>query len=159
MVIEREEQGQIVVRNGGMVVLECAAEPLTLSLLHTEGLFGARVNMEEWTEERDPAFRFGVGVMRKGAGGRAKGNFTGSGFTLSSPRGLSVGTVEVLLDDTKFDTPDLRSVTPEKSSPLLARTNLPPGRHAVVLRALEGNLVVDTLDVIYRQMSSISVSM
>lgn len=176
LIIERDERGRICVRDGSRVILECTlpsrpgavgllampdthveiqrfaiagvGEPLTVTGLPTEGLIGAGVNMEQWDEREDEAFRFGTGVIRKEPGGRAKWNFIGSGFSLWSPLGPEFGTVEVLLDGKPIATLDLRSPTMETSRPLLSRSGLPPGRHAVVLRAGQGRLVVDTLDVI-----------
>lgn len=129
------------------------AQPLTISYLYTEGLVGAGVNMADWTEINDPVFRFGFGAVHNGPGGRVKWNFQGKAFNLWAPRGPAGGKTEVLLDGERIAMLDLHSATKESSIPVVSRTHLPPVRHAVVVRALEGRLVVDSLDVEVQEMS------
>jgi len=122
-------------------------EPSTLSFLHTEAWLGAGEDPANWVEQRDSAFRFGVGAVRRDDRGRAKWNFMGSGFTLWSPKGPDYGTVEVRLDSAVVATVDLRSAQLQPSQPVFSKTGLAGTFHAIVLQPKSGRLVVDSLDV------------
>jgi hypothetical protein len=122
-------------------------QPNTLSFLYTEGWLGAGENPANWVERKDPAFRFGVGAVRRETGGRAKWNFIGSGFTLWSPKGPDYGTAEVWLDGALAATVDLNSAQLRPSQPVFRETGLVDTFHAVILQPGRGRLVVDSLDV------------
>ena len=123
------------------------AEPGTLSFLHTEAWLGAGEDPANWLEQRDSAFRFGVGAVRSDGRGRAKWNFMGSGFTLWSPKGPDYGTVEVRLDGAVVATVDLHSAQSQPSQPVFSKTGLADTFHALVLQPKSGHLVVDSLEV------------
>jgi hypothetical protein len=52
--------------------------------LCTDAWLVAGENPAGWIEQRDPRFRFGIGAVRRVAGGRAWWNLVGVGFTLWS---------------------------------------------------------------------------
>ena len=122
-------------------------KPSTLSFLYTEAWLGAGEDPANWVEQRDAAFRFGVGAVRRDDGGRAKWNFMGSGFTLWSPKGPDYGKVEVRLDGVAVVTVDLHSAQGQPSQPVFSKTGLTDTFHAIVLQPQSGRLVVDSLDV------------
>ncbi|HUZ45355.1 MAG TPA: hypothetical protein VMW54_01835 [Terriglobia bacterium] len=122
-------------------------EPCTLSYLYTEALLGAGEDPAHWLEQRDPAFRFGIGAVRRDDAGRAKWNFMGTGFTLWSPKGPDYGVVEVRLDGAEVSTVDLRSPQFKSSQPVFRKNGLADTFHAVVLQPKTGRLVVDSLEV------------
>ena len=127
-----------------------AGQPLPgrLSYLYTEGLLGAGENPADWVEQTDSAFRFHIGAVRRGEGGRVKWNFLGSGFTLWSPKGPDYGVVEARLDGELVATLDLKAPELRPSQPLLHKTDLPDTFHALSLEPRDGRLVVDSLDVL-----------
>lgn len=100
----------------------------------------------DWDEVTAPSFRCGFGCRSKADGVRAKWNFMGDGFALWSPKGPELGEVEVRCDGRSLGVIALRAELPERSSPILEKTSLAPGRHTVVLRAVRGVLVVDCLE-------------
>ena len=123
------------------------SEPGRLAYLHTEAWLGAGEDPAGWIEQRDDGFRFGIGAVRCGDGGRAKWNFIGTGFELWSPKGPDYGTVEIRLDGAVVGTVDLNSADPQRSVPVCSRKGLRDTFHAVVLEPKTGRLVVDSLDV------------
>jgi hypothetical protein len=122
-------------------------EPGILSFLYTDAWLGAGEDPANWLEQKDPAFRFGTGAVRRDDAGRAKWNFMGTGFTLWSPKGPDYGTVEVQLDGAVVATVDLRSAHLKPSQPVFLKTGLADTFHAVILQPKTGRLVVDSLDV------------
>jgi hypothetical protein len=123
------------------------SEPSTLSFLYMDAWLGAGENPANWVEQRDAAYRFRVGAVRRDDGGRAKWNFIGSGFTLWSPKGPDYGKVEVRLDGVAVVTVDLHSAQGQPSQPVFSKTGLTDTFHAIVLQPQSGRLVVDSLDV------------
>ncbi|MCL5005906.1 MAG: hypothetical protein M1404_05175 [Acidobacteria bacterium] len=122
-------------------------EPSTLPFLYTEAWLGAGENPADWLEQKDSAFRFGTGAVRRDGAGRAKWNFIGSGFTLWSPKGPDYGTVVVELDDHVLGTTNLHSAEMVPSQPVFLKTGLADTFHAVTLWPKTGRLVVDGLEV------------
>lgn len=116
-----------------------------LPLLYTEALAGAGQRLQDWEELSSPVFRYGVGAALRGEGGRAKWNFSGSGFELWAPCGPDGAVVEVSCDGIRLAELDLRAEQEVPSGPVWRVDDLPDGLHAVTLRALRGRLVVDTL--------------
>jgi hypothetical protein len=123
------------------------SRPNKLSFLHTEAWLGAGENRANWVEQDDSTFRYGVGAVHRGDGGRAKWNFMGSGFTLWSPQGPEYGTVEVCLDGEVLTVVDLQRTQPHPSQPVFRKAGLADTFHAVVLQSKSGRLVIDSLDV------------
>ena len=119
----------------------------TLSFLHTEGWLGAGENPANWAEQKDAGFRFGVGAVHRGDGGRAKWNFLGRGLALWSPRGPDFGTAEVWLDGARIGTVNLHRAESQPSQPVFTKTGLADTFHAVTLKAKSGRLILDSLDV------------
>ncbi len=124
-------------------------QSVTLDYLYTDALLGAGENAADWSEVEAPAFRHGLGAVHKGDGGRAKWNVLASGITLWAPSDPGYGAFEVLLDGAPVAQISLYSEDPEPSKPRFRCDGLIPGHHAVVLRALEGPLVVDALEARY----------
>ncbi len=118
----------------------------TLAYLHTDAWLGAGENPADWIEQRDPRFRFGIGAVRRVAGGRVKWNFVGTDFTLWSPTGPEYGSVEVRLDGALVATVDLHNAQQRPSTPVFTKKGMADTFHAVVLRTKTGRLVVDSLD-------------
>jgi hypothetical protein len=117
-----------------------------LAYLYTDAWLGAGENPADWIEQRDPRFRFGVGAVRRAAGGRAKWNFVGAGFTLWSPTGPEYGSMEVRLDGAVVATVDLHRTQQRPSAPVFTKKGMADTFHAVVLLPKTGRLVVDSLD-------------
>jgi hypothetical protein len=120
----------------------------TLSFLHTEGWLGAGENPANWIEHKDDGFRFGLGAVHQGEGGRAKWNFLGRGLALWSPRGPEFGTAEVWLDGARLATVNLHRTESQPSQPVFTKTGLADTYHALTLQAKNGRLVLDSLEVI-----------
>ncbi|MCL5283764.1 MAG: hypothetical protein M1330_03520, partial [Armatimonadetes bacterium] len=129
-------------------VVAGSPRPGTNSYLYTEGWLGAGENPADWIERQHPAFRFGCGAERRDGGGRLKWNFSGSGFTLWSPKGPDYGSVALWLDGEAVATIDLQSAVLQASQPVFSRGGLADGFHALVMLPRNGRLVVDSLDVI-----------
>jgi hypothetical protein len=124
-----------------------AVRPAVLSLLATEALLGAGQSLADWEERDGPSFRHASGAAARAGCARAKWSFHGDGFTLWSPRGPEWGEAEILIDGRLHERLDLHAPELRDSTPVSAASGLPPGLHAVVLRAAAGRLVVDSLDV------------
>ena len=123
------------------------SEEAVFAYLYTEALMGTGVHMKDWDVRETPEFRFGIGAVRREAGGRVKWNYAGSGFTLWSPKGPEFGPCEVFLDGTSVGEMDLHAADTQPSQPVLTRDDVPPGYHAVVVRPLNaGRLVIDCLE-------------
>ena len=97
---------------------------------------------------QSPAYRFGVGAVRKSNGGRVKWNFHGRGFRLWLPKGPQFGRCELLLNGEKLAELNLRSDKNQPSEVVFSRNDLANAYHALVVRSLAGRLAVDSLDVV-----------
>lgn len=116
--------------------------------LCTEALLGAGQDPAGWELAEVPQFRFGLGAVHRGPGGRAKWNFLGAGVRLWSPRGPAYGKITVALDGAPVAEVDLRAAAVQPSGPVWASGALPDGPHALVLTpADERPLVVDACEV------------
>ena len=116
--------------------------------LYIEGLTGAGVVMSDWDVVQSPAYRFGVGALRKTPGGEAKWNFRGRGFQLWSPHSPEFGRCELLLDGRKLAEFNFHAAREQPSEIIYKCDDAGDGYHAVVLRSTDGRLVVDSLDVL-----------
>ena len=123
-------------------------QPAVLPWLYIEALTGAGVKMADWDTVSSSSYRFGVGAVRKTPGGRVKWNFRGRGFRLWSPKGAELGRCELLLDGRKLANLDFHSETKQPSQIVYTCDDAGDGYHALVLRSLDGRLVVDSLDVL-----------
>ncbi len=116
-------------------------------LLCTEAILGAGEKPADWVVQHDPRFRHGVGMVHNGDGGRAKWNIIGTGFSVYAPHGPDYGVAEVVLDGEGVGELDLRAEELVPSAQAYSLGGLQEGPHAVVLRAIRGPLVLDTLQV------------
>jgi hypothetical protein len=123
-------------------------KPAVFPWLGIEALTGAGVTMTDWDAGPSPLYRFGVGAVRNVSGGRAKWNFRGRGFQLWAPKGPNFGRCELLLDGKKLAELDLHADREQHSQIVYKCDDADDGYHAVVLRSLDGRLVVDSLDVL-----------
>jgi hypothetical protein len=115
--------------------------------LATEGLTGAATGMNdsEWRRVDDVHFRYGFGYLSVRPGACAKWNYQGGGFRLHAPRGPAYGKAEISVDGQEVAIVDLRSEENQPSGIVFTHT-LPPGFHAVMLRAAEGVIPCDVLE-------------
>jgi len=116
-------------------------------LVCTEALLGAGEKPADWVTQHDDRFRHGLGTVHNGDGGRAKWNIIGTGFSVYAPHGPDYGVAEVILDGEVVGELDLRADELVPSAQVYSLGGLQEGPHAVVLRASEGPLVLDTLQV------------
>lgn len=121
-------------------------KPAVIPWVYLEALTGAAVLAADWDMSPSPLYRYGQGAVRKAPGGRVKWNFRGRGFQLWSPKGPNYGRCELLLDGKKLGELDLRADKEQKSEIVFKVKDAGDGYHAVVLRSLDGRLVVDSLD-------------
>jgi hypothetical protein len=128
--------------------VEGVSQPAQFNYLYTEALLGAGESLDDWEVQQGPLYRYGIGAIHKGPGGITKWNFIGSGFKLWSPKGPSWGRVQVLLDGKEIGEVELKSDVNESSTVLLEKTRLKKGPHSLVLKAINGLMVVDSLEVI-----------
>lgn len=123
-------------------------KPTTLSYLYTEGLLGAGQGFVGWQKIQSSIFRFQEGALSNDHNGRIKWNFSGTGFDLWQPKGPEFGNIEILLDGKSVGLVDLNHSEEIHSHVVFSIRNLYDGFHAVVLKAANGRLVVDSLDVL-----------
>ena len=114
--------------------------------LATEAVMGAGAPAD-WREAGDKEFRFGTGFVAAHEGARAKWNYTGGGFKLWLPRGPQFGKAEITVDGQVLDRLDLHADQSEASRVVLEKA-LPRGNHAVALRAVEGVVPCDVLEIL-----------
>ena len=124
------------------------AEPAVFPLLYTEALTDTGVRNTDWDVEQSPAYRFGVGAVRKSRGGRVKWDFHGRGFRLWLPKGPQLGHCELLLNGEKLAELDLRSDQKQPSRVVFSRNDLVNAYHALILQSIDGRLAIDSLDVV-----------
>ncbi len=118
-----------------------------LSYLYTEGLLGAGQGFVGWQEFCSPLFRYQAGAICENNEGRIKWNFYGSGFAIWQPKGPSFGKIEIFVDGKSAGLVDLFHPTEISSQVVLIIKGLTVGYHAVVLKAVSGRLVADSIDV------------
>ena len=128
--------------------VEGQSVPAHLSYLYTEGLLGAGEAQDAWEEQHGPEFRFGVGAVHRGPGGRAKWNFYGSGVRLWSPTGPDLGKVRVSVDGGRATIVDLRRNTAAGPSSVFERLTLKPGPHCLIVTGVEGVPAIDGVEVV-----------
>ena len=113
--------------------------------LASEAVMGAGAP-SDWREAGDKEFRYATGFIATKPGARAKWNYTGSDFKLWLPRSPQFGKAEVVVDGKVLDRLDLYAAQAQTSRIVLQKT-LPHGNHAVVLRAVEGLVPCDVLEI------------
>jgi hypothetical protein len=118
-----------------------------MSFFWPEALLGAGESLGDWSEVRDAVFRYGSGVVSKGASARAKWNVIGGALTLWSPRGPGYGTAEVRLNGRTAATLDLHADRAVPSQPVWSAPALADGCHTVVVLGKSGRMPVDCLEV------------
>ena len=94
--------------DGGAICGDRCSGTSRIPLLYTEALTDTGVRNTDWDVEQSPAYRFGVGAVRKSMGGRVKWDFHGRGFRLWLPKGPQLGRCELLLNGEKLAKLDLR---------------------------------------------------
>ncbi len=128
--------------------MEGKDQPANLHYLYTEGLLGAGENAASWQEQHGANYRFGLGAIHKGPGGVAKWNFRGTGVRLWSPTSSELGKVQLLVDGRDPLVIDLHSDTPGGPVMIWEKKGLPAGFHSLVIRALDGVMALDGVEVI-----------
>ncbi len=124
-----------------------SALPAHLNYLGVEALLGAGESLDHWDARHGPEFRYGIELVSKEPHARVKWNGTGTSMTLWSPRGPEFGQAEILLDGLRRRPVNLYAEHLAASQPVWTSVPLRGNLHAVVWRALTGNLPVDTLEV------------
>ncbi len=118
-----------------------------MNLLHTEALLGGGAGLQSANSIENPAFRYGIGAQFvPGEAGRAKWNFVGRGFRLFSPCLPDGGEVELLLDGKPIGRYQCGKGT-KSSDVVFTKRGLKNGPHALTMRAINGLLLVDSLEV------------
>jgi len=117
--------------------------------LATEGILGAGEAAGQWEIREDTGFAYGTGAVSVKPRARAKWNFEGRSFALWATKGPGFGRAEVFLDGISTEIVDYGADEKQPSSPLMSRSNLPPGRHAVVVQATQGSVPLDFLEVAF----------
>jgi hypothetical protein len=118
-----------------------------INFLFSEAILGAGGNRDDWQELKGPEFRYGLATLAKAAGARVKWNVEGRQFTLWSPRGPQFGKVQVKVDGRVLANLDLHAERLSPSGPVWKSPCLKDGPHALVLIAMDGLLVVDSIQV------------
>jgi hypothetical protein len=127
--------------------VEGEPKPATVRYLATEAIVGAGEAAGQWEIREDPGFTYGTGAVSVKPRTRAKWNLEGRSFVLWAPKGPDFGRAEVFLDGVSAGIVDHETGQSQPSSPLMARSDLPPGRHAVVVQATQGVVPLDFLEV------------
>jgi hypothetical protein len=112
--------------------------------LYTELLQGAGNRMSSWSViQNDSLYTYGIGAETAVPGTRVKLNFTGSRFTVYSPKKPVFGKLKLTVDGGEGVILDTRSDRPSKSAPIYQSGELPAGRHAVVMESVDRVMGVD----------------
>ncbi|MHB1460291.1 MAG: hypothetical protein ACYC1M_03300 [Armatimonadota bacterium] len=118
-----------------------------MNLFYTEALLGAGTGPDLPKTMENTAFRYGIGALyNPGLIKRAKWNFVGRGFRLFSPCLPEGGDVELLLDGKPIGRYQCGKDT-KPSEVVFSRQGLTNGPHALSMRAINGLLLVDSLEV------------
>ncbi len=125
-------------------------QPAKARYLYVEALLGAAQNMADWEVVKDDAFLYGEGAVSKSAGVEAKWNFEGEAFVLYAPKGPDYGKAEVWIDGVSLGVVDFNAPAPQASAPRLTWSDLQGNYHALKLRAVEGRIPLDALEVTMR---------
>jgi len=120
--------------------------PATQTWLGSEAVSGAGVAEGSYDRPAGPGWRFGTGIVCRTPHERAKWNFRGRAFRLWSPRGPPYARVQALLDGKPIGTIDLHADAETASAVVLERARLADGFHALVLKADDRPLPLDSLD-------------
>jgi hypothetical protein len=116
--------------------------------LYTELLQGAGNRMSSWNVvKNDSLYTYGIGAETALPGTRVKLNFTGTRFTVYSPKKPAFGKIRLTIDGGDAVILDTRSDRPCKSAPVYQSGPLPAGRHAVVMECVNGVMGVDCVRV------------
>jgi hypothetical protein len=126
--------------------IEGEGEALSPFWLSLEGLLNAASTQAKWTG-RQRCFRFGFGYAAAFEDARAKWNFEGTQVSLWSPRGPDYGKAQLMLDGRGVAELDLQAAADEESRVVWKSPELKPGRHALMLLRVSGELPVDCVEV------------
>jgi hypothetical protein len=124
------------------------AEPAHLNYLYTEGLLGAGEPQDVWEQRQGPEFRFGVGAVHRGQGGKAKWNFEGTAVRLWSPTGPEFGEIRVSVDGLRPVLVDLHAGALRGPVAVFERRRLKKGPHCLVVEAVQGAIAIDGVEVV-----------
>ncbi|MDR3690069.1 MAG: hypothetical protein P4L46_11865 [Fimbriimonas sp.] len=116
--------------------------------LASEAISGAGIAEGSYDRQVGPAWRYAVGAVCRTPHERAKWNFRGRGFRLWSPRGPHYGRVSAILDGVPLGDLDLSSNAERPSELVLTRGDLSDGFHALVLKADEHPMPLDSLEAV-----------
>ncbi len=112
--------------------------------LYTELLQGAGNRMSNWkVNQDDTLYSYGFGAETPVSGTRVKLNFTGTRFTVFSPKKPAFGKIKLTVDGSGEVILDTHSDQSLKSAPIYQSRLLPAGRHAVVMESAGGVMGVD----------------
>jgi hypothetical protein len=124
------------------------AKDSSFDYLYTELLQGAGNRMSGWNiVQNDSLYTYGIGAETSVPGTRVKLNFTGSRFTVYSPKKPVLGKFKVTIDGGEAVILDPWSQKPCASSPIYQSGLMPAGRHAVVMESISGIMGVDCVRV------------
>lgn len=116
--------------------------------LYTGLLQDAGNKMSSWNViQNDTLYTYGIGAETSIPGTRVKLNFTGTRFTVYSPKKPVFGKLKLTVDGGGEVILDTRSDQPCKSLPIYQSGRLPAGRHAVVMESAGGVMGVDCVRV------------
>jgi hypothetical protein len=141
--IDVEPHGHLVVERFS---IQGKPQPAVINYLFSEAILGAGGSEKDWLELRGPEFRYGLAALSKIPGARVKWNVEGRQFALWSPRGPKFGQVQAKVDGRVLANLDLHTEHLTPSQPVWKSPRLKDGPHAVVLTAIDGPLVVDSIE-------------
>ncbi len=105
------------------------------------------VREDDWERSADAGSPGGEVACARGAGGRLKWNFTGTGVRWWAPRGPGLARVRIKVDGVVRGDVDLSAASPQPAGVAFACDDLADGHHALVIEAMEGRLATGGLEV------------
>lgn len=116
--------------------------------LYLGALLGAAQDAEkDWDAVRNPSFYYGAGAVSKTPGVLAKWDFAGRTARLYSPRGPDLGTAEISIDSDPAVSINFNAPEWTPSQPVYMRADMVDGPHALTIRATDGFVPIDLLEV------------
>jgi len=123
-----------------------ASTPTRVAWAHNDALLGHAQNRAHWKEQKDnPLFRNSDGIVSKNPDAAVKWNVVCSHIRICAPKTPAYGKATLYIDGKETAIIDFHADAPESSA---ARYDspLPPGPHAITLRARDGVFPVDILE-------------
>jgi hypothetical protein len=143
LLLERESHARVAIFR-----IDGELHASSRSYLSTEGLLSATQQAKDWeSRTNDPRFTFGVGALSNSDGAEAKWNIEGSQLVLHGLKGPEFGRALLVLDGKPVGEINYQAPFAEEVGPVLQLRDLAEGRHTVRLKALEGRIPVDVLEV------------